>query len=148
MGKLFPEVSGQVVTVFAPQGGVSSLGSSTFAPDLKDKFVMVVAPGYAHSHATKFVPHDARLRLRSGTSARHCACAPLPNSAHGLRSLSFKNAFYCRAVMCHSKRQTRDNQLIIILIISILNKRAINLTCQMNEDDKRLDLQVRMTQFH
>jgi hypothetical protein len=51
MGKLF-------ITLFAPQVGVSSLRSSTFAPALKIKFVMDVAPGQAHLSVIKILDLD------------------------------------------------------------------------------------------
>jgi hypothetical protein len=53
MGKLFPEVSGQVVMLFAPPGRDFVAKLLNFCSCSQDKFVMVAAPGHAHLPARK-----------------------------------------------------------------------------------------------
>ena len=50
MGKLFPEVSGQVVTLFAPPGRGFVAALLNFCYCTQDKFVLRAKPGLPHLH--------------------------------------------------------------------------------------------------
>ena len=64
MGKLFPEVSGQVVTLFAPLKRDFVAPLLNFCSCIQDNFVILAAPGHAHLLAIKILRRDKFLAPR------------------------------------------------------------------------------------
>jgi len=65
MGKLF-------VTIFAPPGRGFVAALLNFCSCTQDKFVIAVAPGHAHLHATKILHHDRFLAKVAGSWPDAC----------------------------------------------------------------------------